>query len=104
MSPLCRVGTSARGRRVRHGARDLHDWSIMRIAGAALIPLLSTGARAYAQATSFAELRGRLSVGETIIVTNGAGENLQGRVLQVSDNSRRSAPPCAGPPRNCVSG
>jgi hypothetical protein len=39
------------------------------MAGAARILLLSTAATAYAQATSFAELRGRLSVGETIIVT-----------------------------------
>jgi len=51
------------------------------------ITLLSLTATASAQpqATSFAEVQGRLKVGDTVNVTDDAGETIKGNVVQVSD-------------------
>jgi hypothetical protein len=55
--------------------------------GGVLITLLSLAATASAQpqATSFAELQGRLKIGDTVNVTNDAGEIIKGDVERVSD-------------------
>lgn len=52
-----------------------------------VITLLSLAATASAQpqATSFAELQGRLKIGETVKVTDDAAETIKGNVVQVSD-------------------
>lgn len=51
------------------------------------IALVSTAATAHAQApaTPFGEFRSRLSIGETVFVTNQAGKTVKGKVPQVSD-------------------
>ena len=52
-----------------------------------LITLLSLAAAANAQpqVTSFAELQGRLKIGDTVNVTDDAGKTIKGNVEQVSD-------------------
>jgi hypothetical protein len=51
------------------------------------IALVSTAAPAHAQApaTPFGEFPSRLSIGETVFVTNQARKTVKGRVPQVSD-------------------
>ena len=46
---------------------------------------LAATARAQPQATSFAELQGRLKIGDTVNVTDDAGKTIKGNVEQVSD-------------------
>src|SRR5215467_3372351 len=52
-----------------------------------LITLLSLAAAANAQpqVTSFAELQGRLKIGDTVNVTDDVGQTIKGNVEQVSD-------------------
>ena len=55
--------------------------------GGVLVVMLSVAATASAQSptTSFAELQGRLKVGDTVNVTDDAGKTVKGNVEQVSD-------------------
>ena len=46
---------------------------------------LAATARAQSQATSFGELQGRLKIGDTVNVTDDAGQTIKGNVAQVSD-------------------
>ena len=54
---------------------------------ALFIALMAMAAVAHAQApaTSFGELRSRLSIGDTLFVTDRAGKTVKGRVQQVTD-------------------
>lgn len=54
---------------------------------ALFIALMATAAVGHAQApaTSFGELASRLSIGETVFVTNHAGKTVKGQVQRVSD-------------------
>jgi hypothetical protein len=54
---------------------------------AMFIAAVSMGATAHAQApaTTFAELPNRLAIGETVFVTDQAGQTVKGKVQQVSD-------------------
>lgn len=59
----------------------------MHRAATGILALLFAASAGYAQppATSLAELRLRISTGETLFVTNDAGEVIKGRVLDISD-------------------
>jgi hypothetical protein len=57
------------------------------LVGGVLLTLLSLAATASAQppVTSFAELQGRLKIGDTVNVTDDAGKTIKGNVEQVTD-------------------
>lgn len=59
----------------------------MQRAIAVLVTLVSMAGTAHAQssATTFAELPSRLSIGETVFVTNQSGQTVKGKVQQVTD-------------------
>lgn len=61
----------------------------MRRTIALFIALMSMAAAAHAQApaTSFGELPSRLSIGETVFVTNRTGKTVKGTVQQVSETT-----------------